>query len=121
MAGNDFWGVVGKVAVVNWMLDFPQLKKQAPAGWSDGEVSNIVSEANRRIRSLNGQVRSLKSSHAKEVQRLTDEILERDEMIDALEMRIIEMQDGADCGSHPSEKRTIPQYRERSPGRKNGM
>ncbi len=119
---NDFWAMMGKVAVVNWMLDFSHLKKeQGPSGWSDAAVSNIVGEANRRIRSLNGQVKNLKTSHARQVKRLEGEILERDEMIDALEVRVMEMQDEMQFAQPRNEARNVLQFRERSPGRKNGM
>ena len=114
MAKDDFWSAVGKAAVVNWMLDFPQLKQRAAAaGWTDEEVHGIVAEANRRIRSLKEEVRKL----GRERDHYYYQMLEREEMMDELELALMETRQAA-ASQAPALEKPKPRFRERRSGSK---
>lgn len=67
-------------------------RRPRPEGIPVPEVNGIIREANNRITKQNKLLKTLRQNAELKTKQLSDEILDRDEYIDALEMRITELE-----------------------------
>ena len=69
----------------------PLVPPQGSSSYSQREVNSLVGEANKRIRKLKTANEKLRESRTESEQNLVDEILEKDEIIEAMQLHIAEL------------------------------